>query len=135
MPGDWKILTNSLITFCMKIVLSECILLFFSVKPEIMMRTSYIIEGGTTIIYCTLKSNEINPRHVNYTWFSCNSPDSCDADSLTVESNSFSLQLNNLSKCKMEYLCKATNAAGSDNESITVLKKYGKGTRFNSRGA
>ena len=100
-----------------------------------MMTASYIFERRTTIINCTLKSYEINPKQVNYTWFSCNSPDFCDADSLTVESNSFSVQLNNQSKCKMEYLCKATNAAGSDNESIAVFKIYGKGTRFNSRGA
>ena len=90
-------------------------------KPEIEMETDYKFEKGM-IINCTLKTLEINPKEVNYVWFSCDSPsDTCDEDPLTVKSRSSSLQLDGQPKRNPKYLCKATNKAGSDNESIIVF--------------
>ena len=78
------------------------------------------------MINCTLKTSDVNPKEVNYTWFSCNSPDTCHP-----LSKSSSLQLNSQPNPETEYICKATNGAGSDNQSITVYKtKIGKCTRI-----
>lgn len=85
------------------------------------MKTStYVFKKGM-VINCTLKSEEINPRQVNYTWFSCDSQ-TCDEESLSekiVESSS--LQLKSQPMPRMRYLCRVTNAAGSDTAVIDVI--------------
>ena len=86
------------------------------------MKTStYVFKKGM-VINCTLKTEEINPRQVNYTWFSCDS-ESCDKESLgekIVESPSLRLHKSQ-SKPQMKYLCRASNAAGSDTTIIDVI--------------
>ena len=92
----------------------------FVVKPEINMAAlKYIFERGITI-NCTLKTPKVNPP-VNYTWFSCDSPETCDKKSEI--NKTFSLQLESQSKHYMKYMCNATNAAGSDSETIEVFSK------------
>lgn len=89
----------------------------FAVKPEIKMETNYEFKRAM-IINCTLKTREINPKEVSYMWFPCDSLDTCDKDPLTKSS---SLHLDNQPNNKAKYICKATNDAGSDTETITVL--------------
>ena len=94
-----------------------------------MKTTSYEYEAGM-IINCTLKTSDVNPKEVNYTWFSCNSLDTCNKDPLTKSS---SLQLDSQPNLKTQYICKASNGAGSDNQSITVFRtKIGKCTNIES---
>jgi hypothetical protein len=87
---------------------------FFTVKPEIIMQTTYRFKKGL-IINCSLKRS--NPPEVKYTWYSCNTP-KC-AESLTEKSF---LRLDSQLKSVMKYQCKARNAAGSASKIIEVFK-------------
>ena len=68
------------------------------------------------VINCTLKK-EVNPREVNYTWFSCDSAN-CDKE----VSDSSLLRLNSIQNPEMKYQCRAKNDAGSANISIEVFE-------------
>ena len=85
-----------------------------------MEKSNYIFTKGK-VINCTLKTEEINPRQINYTWFLCKS-ETCDEKSLNLSSESASLRLKSQSKLRMKYLCKVENAAGSDTKVIDVIK-------------
>ena len=85
------------------------------------METSNYIFTKGRVINCTLKTEEINPLQVNYTWFLCKS-ETCDEKSLNLSSESASLRLKSQSKLRMKYLCKVENAAGSDTKVIDVIK-------------
>ena len=85
------------------------------------MEKTYNHQEGM-IINCTLKTSEINPKEVSYTWFTCESTGTCDHDSSTIIRKSPSLQLPSQKKHTKKYLCRAENDAGSDNETIEVIK-------------
>ena len=79
------------------------------------------------VINCTLKK-EVNPREVNYTWFSC---DSANCDKV---SDSSLLRLNSIQKTEMKYQCRAKNDAGSANISIEVFKTERSNSKCNNSG-
>ena len=96
-----------------------------AVKPEIdFNRTSFQFQKGMKI-NCTLKnSHDVNPKEINYTWFSCNSPDMCDKDLTTIKKSSPNsmVVLDDQSAQEMKYLCKAKNKGGSDNATIDIYR-------------
>ena len=89
-----------------------------------MKQTSFQFKKGRKI-NCTLKnSHDVNPKEINYTWFSCSSPDKCDKDLTTIRKTSpnFMMVIDDQSAQKMRYLCKAENEGGSDNATIDIYK-------------
>ena len=95
-----------------------------AVKPEIEIKqTSLQFQKGIKI-NCTLKnSHDVNPKEINYTWFSCNSPDMCDKDLTIIRKSSPNsmVVINDQSAQTMKYLCKAENEGGSDTATIDVF--------------
>jgi hypothetical protein len=81
------------------------------------MKTLYIFKVGL-IINCSLK--RCNPPEVNYTWYSCNTPN-CGGTSQSLTETSI-LRLDSQPKSVMRYQCKAKNAAGSASKLIEVVK-------------
>ena len=91
--------------------------LFLTVKPEIDMRTIDRFKEGL-IINCSIKRS--NPPEVNFTWYSCNTPN-CAGKSRSLTKQSF-LRLDSQPMSVMKYQCKAKNAAGSASKIIEVFK-------------
>jgi hypothetical protein len=81
-----------------------------------MEKTHEYKEG--LIINCSLKRS--NPPEVNYTWYSCNTPN-CSGKSQGLTEKSI-LRLDSQLKYVMKYQCRAKNAAGSASKIIEVVK-------------
>ena len=104
----------------MRYVGYEVHITFFVVgKPTISLDRIHFYEKDK-IINCTLTKVGINPKQVNFTWYSCG-PSKCDKNNLIMISNSYSLRLKSQSNNRMNFRCEATNAAGSAYQDIVVV--------------
>ena len=93
--------------------------IIFTVKPEISLERNHLYEKGM-IINCSLTKSVVNPPQVNYTWYSCGTS-TCGDKNLKLISESYSLRLESHSSTRMNYRCKANNAAGSAYQDIVVV--------------
>ena len=74
------------------------------------------------IINCSLKNaKEVEPRHVNYTWSSCDNDNCNDKANWRLKLKSYSLKLNSQTREMMKYQCTAKNAAGQDSKVIKIV--------------
>ena len=89
------------------------------VKPVILLERTHIYEKGM-IINCSLTKSVVNPPQVNYTWYSCGTS-KCDEKNLKLISELYSLPIESQSNTRMNYRCKANNAAGSAYQDILVV--------------
>jgi hypothetical protein len=92
------------------------------VKPVIALAPTHVFKKGM-IINCTLDKGDINPRQVNYTWYSCATSECSEKKRKLI--TSYALRLTeSQSASEMNYRCEAANAAGSAYQDIKVVQQH-----------
>ena len=91
-------------------------------KPVIALAPTHVFKKGM-IINCTLAEGDINPRQVNYTWYSCGTSKCSGKNPKLIASYALHLT-ESQSASEMNYRCEAANAAGSDYQDIKVVQQH-----------